>query len=64
MTTETEVDPGLRLRIDAHTVCTAPDGTVKWEADVDPINVVYADLSPELQRLADQVLEARRGNDE
>lgn len=57
-------DPGLRFVIDTHTVCTAPDGTVKWEADTVPATVAYADLSPELKRLADKVLEDRRGHDE
>jgi hypothetical protein len=54
----------MQFVIDTHTVCTAADGTVRWEADTVPVVVAYEDLSPELKKLADQVLEGRRGRDE
>lgn len=38
-----EPEPELRLVVRAHTVCTGPDGAVKWEADTEP---VYLRLSP------------------
>lgn len=59
-----EVDPGLRFVIESRTVCTAPDGTVKWEADTEPVAMAYGAMSPELQRLAEKVMEAPRGDDE
>jgi hypothetical protein len=55
----------MRFVLDTHTVCTAPDGSTRWEADTAPVTVDYRDLSPELRMLADRIIEEEdsRGRD-
>lgn len=65
MADEPAVAPSMRFVLNSHTVCTAPDGSTRWEADTEPVTVDYEDLSPEFRKLADQIIEEdRRGRDQ